>query len=46
MNDTVLIAMPVWAYWLVVVWVSLDAVKITLQLVNQYLEWRLEKKGE
>ena len=45
MNDTVIIAMPVWAYWLVVVWVSLDAVKITLQLVNQFLAWRV-KKGE
>jgi len=46
MNDLAIIVVPVWAYWFIVGWIALDAVQITVKLVNQYLEWRLEKKGK
>jgi len=46
MNDFAMIVVPVWAYWFIVAWLALDVVQITVKLVNQYLEWRLEKKGE
>lgn len=44
MNDTLLIAMPTWFYWLLVAWLVLDAVRITLNIFNQFLAWRIEKR--
>jgi uncharacterized membrane protein len=44
MNDLAVIVIPVWAYWFFVGWVALDAVQITIRLVNQFLAWRVSKK--
>lgn len=44
MNDFAVIVIPVWAYWFFIVWVALDAVQITIRLVNQFLAWRVSKK--
>ncbi len=46
MNDLAMIVIPVWAYWVIVVWVVLDAIQITIRLVNQYLAYRVAKKGK
>ena len=46
MNDLAVIVVPVWAYWLIVGWVALDAIQITIRLVNQFLVWRLFKKQD
>lgn len=43
MNDFAVIVIPVWAYWVIVCWVALDAVQITIRLVNQFLQWRVNK---
>lgn len=44
MNDLAIIVIPVWCYWFIVGWVALDAIQITIKLVNQFLEWLLKKK--
>ena len=44
MNDLAIIVIPVWCYWFIVGWIALDAIQITIKLVNQFLEWRLKKK--
>ena len=47
MNDLVAIILPVWVFWTIVAWVSLDAVYTTLRLINQFLAWRVTKlKGQ
>lgn len=45
MNDLAIIVIPVWCYWFIVGWIALDAIQITIKLVNQFLAWRIEKKA-
>jgi hypothetical protein len=45
-NDFAVIVVPVWAYWLIVVWVAIESIKTTLGLVNQFLQWRVTKLRE
>lgn len=46
MNDTIIIAMPQWFYWFLFAWLMLNALKTTLHIVNQFLQWRVAKLRE
>ena len=46
MNDTIIIAMPQWFYWFLVACLMVNAIKTTLNLINQFLQWRVAKLRE
>ena len=43
MNDTIIIALPTWFYWFLVGWLAIDSIRTTLNLFNQFLEWRINR---
>jgi hypothetical protein len=43
MNDTIIIAMPTWFYWYLVAWLGIGAIRASVNLLNEFLEWRINR---
>ena len=46
MNDTIIISMPKWFYWFLFGLLILTSIKATLNLINQFFQWRVAKLRE
>lgn len=45
MNETIVITMPVWFYWYLIVWLAIQSAHVTVKLVNEYLRYRINKQS-